>query len=38
MTVDRHAGPPASVHDGRTLYFCSSRCQSTFEENPEAYT
>ena len=38
MTVDRHAGPPTSIHDGRTLYFCSSRCQSTFEENPEAYT
>jgi YHS domain-containing protein len=38
MTVDRHAGLPTSVHGGRTFSFCSSRCQSTFDENPEAYT
>jgi uncharacterized protein len=38
MAVDRHAGLPTSVNDGRIFYFCSSRCQSTFDENPEAYT
>jgi uncharacterized protein len=38
MTVDRHAGKPASEHAGRTYYFCGEHCKHTFELNPEAYT
>jgi YHS domain-containing protein len=38
MTVDRSAGGPTAVRDGRTVYFCSSHCQSTFTADPEAYT
>ncbi len=38
MTVDRHAGLPTSSHGRRTVYFCSTHCQSTFDANPEEYT
>ena len=38
MTVDRHAGLPTLRHGGRTRYFCSTHCQSTFEANPEEFT
>lgn len=24
-------------HGGRTYYFCSKNCQSTFKENPEKF-
>jgi len=37
MTVDRHAGLPSSAHGGRTVFFCSAHCKSTFDQNPEAY-
>jgi uncharacterized protein len=38
MTVDRHAGLPTSSHGRRTVFFCSTHCQSTFDANPEEYT
>lgn len=38
MTVDRRAGLPTSSHGRRTVYFCSTHCQSTFDANPEEYT
>jgi YHS domain-containing protein len=37
MTVDRHAGLPSSAHAGRTVFFCSTHCKSTFDRDPEAY-
>jgi uncharacterized membrane protein YraQ (UPF0718 family)/YHS domain-containing protein len=38
MTVDRNAGRPESLHEGRTYFFCSEHCRHSFEANPEAYT
>ena len=38
MTVDRNAGGPVSVHDGRTVFFCSAACKDTYDANPEAYS
>ena len=38
MTIDRGAGHPTSIHDGRTVYFCSAHCKATYDANPEAYT
>lgn len=37
MTVDPHTAEHRSRHGGETWYFCSSRCRSRFEENPEKY-
>ena len=37
MTVDRSAGGPTSSRDGRTVYFCSTHCKSTFDADPGAY-
>jgi uncharacterized membrane protein YraQ (UPF0718 family)/YHS domain-containing protein len=37
MAVDRHAGGPTSIRQGRTVYFCSAHCKHTFDTNPEAY-
>jgi uncharacterized membrane protein YraQ (UPF0718 family) len=34
MTIDRHAGKPTVVYDGRTYYFCSDRCKAKFEAEP----
>jgi YHS domain-containing protein len=36
MRVDRNRALPAS-HEGRSHWFCSEHCRSTFEENPERY-
>jgi hypothetical protein len=38
MTVDRHAGKPTSVHDGRTYWFCGPGCQERFDAAPESFT
>jgi uncharacterized membrane protein YraQ (UPF0718 family)/YHS domain-containing protein len=38
MTVDRNAGGPTSVREGRTHYFCGAHCKHTFDANPEGYT
>ena len=37
MSVDPHTAEHRSRHRGKTWYFCSTRCQSRFEEEPEKY-
>jgi uncharacterized membrane protein YraQ (UPF0718 family)/YHS domain-containing protein len=37
MSVDRHAGGPTSVRDGRSVFFCSAHCKHTFDTDPEAF-
>lgn len=37
MSVDPHTAEYRSQHAGKTWYFCSSRCQSKFEEAPEKH-
>jgi uncharacterized membrane protein YraQ (UPF0718 family)/YHS domain-containing protein len=37
MRVDRHAGKPSLVHDGRTYSFCGDGCKAKFEDDPEQY-
>lgn len=37
MAVDPHTAPHLSQQGGTTWYFCSSRCKSRFDENPEHY-
>ena len=37
MNVDPHTAEHRSQHGGKTWYFCSSRCQSKFEADPEQY-
>jgi uncharacterized membrane protein YraQ (UPF0718 family)/YHS domain-containing protein len=31
MTVDRRAGKPTSMHEGKTYYFCGEGCKARFE-------
>lgn len=37
MSVDPHKAEHRSQHEGKTWYFCSSRCQSRFGQDPEHY-
>jgi len=37
MTVDRRAGKPTSVYEGRTYYFCGEGCKARFEAGPARY-
>ena len=37
MSVDPHTAEHRSQHAGKSWYFCSSRCQSKFEDDPEKY-
>jgi len=37
MTVDRRAGKPTSVYQGRAYYFCGAGCKATFEAEPAHY-
>ncbi len=37
MTVDPAAGKPTSEHAGRLYHFCSERCRSKFEAEPESF-
>ncbi|MDQ5820437.1 MAG: permease [Actinomycetota bacterium] len=37
MTVDRHAGKPTSVVQGKTVYFCGQGCKTKFDAEPERY-
>ena len=37
MTVDPQNATAASVHGGRTYYFCSVSCRDQFEQAPEKY-
>ncbi|MBZ9731916.1 heavy metal translocating P-type ATPase [Mesorhizobium sp. CA18] len=37
MTVDPAAGKPTAEHGGRTFHFCSERCRTKFQAEPEGY-
>jgi P-type Cu+ transporter len=37
MRVDRQAGKPTSIYEGRTHYFCSEGCKAKFDAEPERY-
>ncbi|WP_256749093.1 heavy metal translocating P-type ATPase [Mesorhizobium sp. Mes31] len=37
MTVDPAAGKPTSEHGGHLYHFCSERCRSKFEAEPEGF-
>ncbi|MGO4639305.1 copper-translocating P-type ATPase [Mesorhizobium loti] len=37
MTVDPAVGKPTSEHGGRLYHFCSERCRSKFQAEPEQY-
>ena len=37
MRVDRQAGKPTSIYEGRTYYFCSEGCKARFDAEPERY-
>jgi uncharacterized membrane protein YraQ (UPF0718 family)/YHS domain-containing protein len=37
MRVDRQAGKPTSIYEGRTYYFCSEGCKAKFDAEPERY-
>jgi len=37
MSVDPHTAEHSSRHEGKTWYFCSSRCHSRFEDDPKKY-
>ena len=37
MTVDEKKTKFKSDHKGKTYYFCSAACKSTFDKNPEKY-
>ena len=37
MGVDPAKAAAASVHDGRTYYFCSTSCRDEFERGPARY-
>ncbi|MDV3277192.1 MAG: YHS domain-containing protein [Nitrososphaerales archaeon] len=37
MKVDEKKTHYKSEHEGRTSYFCSSSCKSTFDKDPHKY-
>ncbi len=37
MNVDESKAAAASVHEGKTYYFCSTGCKERFEKEPEKY-
>jgi len=38
MELDESAAAGTVEYDGKTYYFCSSQCQTTFEADPQAHT
>ena len=38
MDVDSKRAAAASVHGGKTFYFCSTSCRDTFEKDTAKYT
>ncbi len=38
MTVDEKSAKFKSEHMGKTYYFCSQICKTTFDKNPMKYT
>ena len=37
MQIDEKKAAATAVHDGRTYYFCSAACKSTFDKDPKKY-
>ena len=37
MSVDEKTAKYKSEHMGKTYYFCSQMCKTTFDENPTKY-
>lgn len=37
MTVDEKKAGLKSEHEGKTFYFCSPGCKSTFDKDPHRY-
>lgn len=37
MTIDEKKTRYKSEHEGRTFYFCSADCKSTFDKDPHTY-
>jgi YHS domain-containing protein len=37
MDVDEKKAAGTAVHDGKTYYFCSTSCKTTFEKSPNKY-
>lgn len=37
MQVNEATAAATAVHKGRTYYFCSPACKTTFEKKPEQY-
>jgi Cu+-exporting ATPase len=37
MQVDEQNAAGQSQHQGRTYYFCSQGCKTTFDQNPDQY-
>jgi Cu+-exporting ATPase len=37
MTVDEKSAKFKSEYMGKTYYFCSSSCKSSFDKNPKKY-
>jgi len=37
MDVDEKKAAGTAVHEGKTFYFCSTRCKESFEKAPEKY-
>jgi Cu+-exporting ATPase len=37
MTIEPAKAAGQMVHAGNTYYFCSAKCQQTFQENPRKY-
>ncbi len=38
MTVDEKSAKFKSEHMGKTYYFCSQECKTSFDKNPMKYT
>jgi uncharacterized membrane protein YraQ (UPF0718 family)/YHS domain-containing protein len=38
MTVDKHAGGPTSVHNGRRFFFCGAHCKHVFDASPDRFS
>jgi Cu+-exporting ATPase len=37
MSVDEKAAPAKATHQGKTYYFCSEECKTSFQQQPEKY-
>lgn len=37
MDVDERTAPAKYDYEGDTYYFCSERCKTKFEDDPESY-